>query len=191
MAEIAGFLPFWQLPPYWGRDVIFPNHLIFQAFQYISSFSQTTQLLQSSKYTFLYMGSFTVMSCPLYSSRYDEGEEDTTVTIVPLAKARTLTILPSKTLPSLRVAVMFCPIFTTPYSVALLMVSFPFGLLIISTLYRSYLSVQVRIVLGKRFFVTANIMPKIFYAVWHNICSACHFGRKAAVSAILAVELPS
>jgi hypothetical protein len=64
------------------------------------------------------------------------------------------------------------------------------GLLLISTLYRSNFRIQVRIVLGKSFFVRANIMPNIFYRVWHRICSACHFGRNRGISAILAVNPP-
>jgi hypothetical protein len=60
----------------------------------------------------------------------------------------------------------------------------------ISALYTPHFRVQVRIVLGKRFFVRANIMPNIFYRVWHRICSACHFGRNRGLSAILAVNPP-
>jgi hypothetical protein len=71
-----------------------------------------------------------------------------------------------------------------------LVIFFSPKLLLISTLYRSNFRIQVRIVLGKSFFVRANIMPNIFYRVWHRICSACHFGRNRGFSAILAVNPP-
>jgi len=35
-------------------------------------------------------------------------------------------------------------------------------------------------------FANAIRVPKKIFAIWHEICSICHFGRSAAISAIVA-----